>query len=73
MIRPCRFDTFIFFMHTSSSCYEKYLKTKEDKMLLEKKNLLSKKEFSKVIRKRKKTLHKQFIISFIYDQILDFN
>ena len=50
-------------MHTSSSRYKKCLKTKQEKMLLEKKNLSLKKVFSEVAKKRKKeTVHKQVII-----------
>ena len=56
-------STLSYYMHTSSSCYKKCLKTKRDKMLLKKKNLSSKKVFSEVAKKRRKeTVHKEVII-----------
>ena len=56
-------STFSYYMCTSSSHYKKCLKTKHDKMLLKKKNLLLKKVFSEVTKKRRKeTVHKQVII-----------
>ena len=57
-----------------SARYRKCLKTKEDKMLLKKKNLSSEKVFSEVTKKRRKgTVHKQVTNSFIYGRILDSN
>ena len=55
-------STLSYYMRTSSSRYKKCLKTKRDKMLLKKKNLLEK-VFSEVTKKRRKeTVHKQVII-----------
>ena len=56
-------STLLYYMHTSSSRYKKCLKTKQDKMLLKKKNLSLKKVLSEVTKKRRKeTVHKQVII-----------
>ena len=56
-------STLSYYMRTSSSRYKKCLKSKREKMLLKKKNLSSKKSFTKVSKKgRKETVHKQVII-----------
>ena len=55
--------TFSYYMCTSSSHYKKYLKTKQDKMLLKKKNMLLTKVFPEVTKnRRKETVHKQVLI-----------
>ena len=67
-------STLLYYMRLSSSRYKKCLKTKRDKMLLKKSNILLKKVFSEVAKQKKKgNCTRAGYYSFIYGCILDSN
>ena len=60
-----------YYMHTSSSCYKKRLKNKQDKATMKKKSIFEKSVFKRN-KRRKETVHNE-VHSFISGHVLDPN